>query len=166
MLSFSGKDKTNEKVVETVLLENYDRYYRLAYSYVKNEADAADIVQNGAYKAIRNSKSLRNAEFAGTWIYRIMLNEIFRFCKKNGPLVLSLDEIPVEQGKEDVYEDIDLKAALDSLSAEDKAVIQLRFFEDRQLSEIAEILGENLSTVKSRLYRSLRKLKIQLAAEE
>ena len=50
--SFSGKEKTNEKIVEAVLLENYDRYYRLAYSYVKNEADAADIVQNGAYKAM------------------------------------------------------------------------------------------------------------------
>lgn len=166
MQSFSGKDKTNEAVVETVLLENYDRYYRLAYSYVKNEADAADIVQNGAYKAIRGSVSLRNAEYAGTWIYRIMLNEIFRFCKKKGPQVVSLDEIPVEQGKEDIYEDIDLKEALDSLNAEDKAVIQLRFFEDKPLNEIAEILGENLSTVKSRLYRGLRKLRIQLAVEE
>lgn len=165
MQSFSGKEKTNEKIVETVLLENYDRYYRLAYSYVKNEADAADIVQNGAYKAIRNSKSLRNVEFAGTWIYRIMLNEIFRFCKKKGPVVVSLEDIPVEQGKEDVYEDIDLKEALDSLNAEDKAVIQLRFFEDKSLNEIAEILGENLSTVKSRLYRGLRKLKLQLAEE-
>ncbi len=165
MQSFSGKEKTNEKIVETVLLENYDRYYRLAYSYVKNEADAADIVQNGAYKAIRGSKSLRNAEFAGTWIYRIMLNEIFRFCKKKGPVVVSLEDIPVEQGKEDIYEDIDLKEALDSLNAEDKAVIQLRFFEDKSLNEIAEILGENLNTVKSRLYRGLRKLKLQLAEE-
>lgn len=165
MQSFSGKEKTSEKIVEAVLLENYDRYYRLAYSYVKNEADAADIVQNGAYKAIRNSKSLRNTEFAGTWIYRIMLNEIFRFCKKKGPVVVSLEDIPVEQGKEDVYEDIDLKEALDSLNAEDKAVIQLRFFEDKSLNEIAEILGENLNTVKSRLYRGLRKLKLQLAEE-
>ncbi len=165
MQSFSGKEKTNEKIVETVLLENYDRYYRLAYSYVKNEADAADIVQNGAYKAIRGSKSLRNAEFAGTWIYRIMLNEIFRFCKKKGPMMVSLEEIPVEQGREDIYEDIDLKEALDSLNAEDKAVIQLRFFEDKSLNEIAEILGENLNTVKSRLYRGLRKLKLQLAEE-
>ena len=165
MQSFSGKEKKNEKIVETVLLENYDRYYRLAYSYVKNEADAADIVQNGAYKAIRGSKSLRNAEFAGTWIYRIMLNEIFRFCKKKGPMVVSLEEIPVEQGREDIYEDIDLKEALDSLNEEDKAVIQLRFFEDKSLNEIAEILDENLSTVKSRLYRGLRKLKLRLAEE-
>ena len=80
-------------------------------------------------------------------------------------MVVSLEDIPVEQGKEDVYEDIDLKEALDSLNAEDKAVIQLRFFEDKSLNEIAEILGENLSTVKSRLYRGLRKLKLQLAEE-
>ena len=79
--------------------------------------------------------------------------------------MLSLDEVPIEQGKEDVYEDIDLKEALDSLNAEDKAVIELRFFEDKPLNEIAEILGENLSTVKSRLYRGIRKLRIQLADE-
>ena len=49
------KKKTNEQIVEEILLEQYEQYYRLAYSYVKNEADAGDIVQNGAYKALRNS---------------------------------------------------------------------------------------------------------------
>ena len=44
----SRKKKTNEQLVEEILLEQYEQYYRLAYSYVKNEADAGDIVQNGA----------------------------------------------------------------------------------------------------------------------
>lgn len=80
--------KTKEKAVEQLLLQNYNQYYRLAYSYVQNDADAGDIVQNGAYKAIRHSSSLKNVEHAGTWIYRIMLNEIFAFCKqrKSEPL--------------------------------------------------------------------------------
>ena len=43
---------SRERVVEQLLLEQYDRYYRLALSYVHKEEDAADIVQNGAYKAI------------------------------------------------------------------------------------------------------------------
>ena len=46
MISLSRK--TKEKAVEDLLLQNYDQYYRLAYSYVHNEADAGDIVQNGA----------------------------------------------------------------------------------------------------------------------
>ena len=35
-------------------MEKYNRYYRLAYSYVHNETDAFDIVQNGVYKALRS----------------------------------------------------------------------------------------------------------------
>ena len=83
MKFFSGKeDKIKEKKIEEILLANYDRYYRLAYSYVHNEEDAGDIVQNGAYKAIKNSHTLKQVEYAVTWVYRIMLNEIFRFCKE------------------------------------------------------------------------------------
>lgn len=48
------------------------------------------------------------------------------------------------------------------MPAEERELIILRFYEDKQLSEIAEILQENLSTVKSRLYRTLRKLREEL----
>lgn len=55
--------------------------------------------------------------------------------------------------------DIDLQRALDTLPKQDKAVVILRFFEEMKLEEIADILEENVNTVKSRLYRSLRKLR-------
>ncbi len=206
MTLFPGKESKEQKV-EQILLKNYNHYYRLAYSYVNNEADAGDIVQNGAYKAILNSDSLKNEEYAATWIYRIMLNEIFRFYVNNeadaGDIVqngaykailnsdslkneeyaatwiyrimlneifrflkkdkpFSYDELDVELSTEDVYENVDLRRALDTMSKEDKAVIELKYFEDMKFSEIAEILGENVSTVKSRLYRGLRKLKVEL----
>ncbi len=154
------KKNTKEQKIEELLLENYNRYYRLAYSYVHNEADAADIVQNGAYKAILNSDTLQKEEYASTWIYRIMLNEIFRFLKKEMPV--SIEEVFVEQAEEDSYEDVDLRRALDSLSKEDKTVIELKYFEDMKLTDIAEALGENVSTVKSRLYRGLKKLRLEL----
>ena len=51
---FFLKAKEKEQTIEQLLLENYNTYYRLAYSYVHNDADASDIVQNGAYKAILN----------------------------------------------------------------------------------------------------------------
>ena len=41
-------------------------------------------------------------------------------------------------------------------------MVELKYFEEMKLSEIAEVLGENLSTIKSRLYRSLKKLKLEL----
>ncbi|MGN0277792.1 MAG: RNA polymerase sigma factor [Lachnospiraceae bacterium] len=157
---FQGKDKKEQKI-EQLLLENYNSYYRLAYSYVHNESDACDIVQNGAYRAILHSDTLRQEKYAATWLYRIMLNEIFRFVKKEQPI--SLDAVEAEQGKEDTYENIDLQRALDMLPKEDKAVIELKYFEDMKLTEIAEVLNENVNTIKSRLYRGLKKLRVEFS---
>lgn len=164
MKFFSGKNTeiAKEQKVEQVLLENYDVYYRLAYSYVKNESDAGDIVQNGAYRAIKSSSKMKNEEYVSTWVYRIMLNEIFRFYKSQKVELLSLDDISMDHGKEDKYENVDLQQVIDSLSKEDKAIIELRYFEDKKIEEIADILGENVNTIKSRLYRSMKKLKNQL----
>lgn len=155
--------KTREKIVEEMLLQNYNKYYRLAYSYVHNEADASDIVQNGAYKAILKAETLKKKEFAGTWVYRIMLNEIFDFCRKEKQNTFA--ELPTDEGKEDIYEDVDLKKALNKLAPEEKAVVELRYYEDLKLEEIAELLNENLSTVKSRLYRCMKKLRLELETE-
>ena len=155
-----GKERTEkEKCVEQLLLTEYNRYFRLAMSFVHNEEDAGDIVQNGAYRAVKGSGSLRSTEFASTWLYRIMLNEIFRFCKE--PKHYPLEHVE-EAGYEERYEDPDLRRALDMLSKEDKAVVELKFFEDMKLEQIAEILQENVNTVKSRLYRAMKKLRVHL----
>jgi RNA polymerase sigma-70 factor (ECF subfamily) len=61
------------------------------------------------------------------------------------------------------YKNSDLQNALASLTEEQKTLILLRFFEDRKLEEIAEMTDENVNTVKSRLYRTLRELKQKLA---
>nr|MBQ8253165.1 sigma-70 family RNA polymerase sigma factor [Lachnospiraceae bacterium] len=150
------------KLIEQTLLTNYDKYYRLAKSYTHNSDDALDIVQNGAYKAITAAKKLKNEAFVETWLYRIMLNEIFRFCKTNKNILIVPQDMVPETGHEDTYENFDLQVALDHLEPKDKSVIILKYFENMKLSEIAEILKENENTVKSRLYRSLEKLRIRL----
>ena len=70
-------EKKKREVIEQLLLQNYNKYYRLACSYVHNDSDAGDIVQNGAYKAIYHSHKLKSVEHAETWLYRIIMNEIF-----------------------------------------------------------------------------------------
>ena len=151
--------KTKAKTVEELLLANYNQYYRLAYSYVHNDDDAGDIVQNAAYKAIKNCNSLNQESYAATWIYRIVINEIFSFHRQKK--TESLDFV-AESQTEDSYEDIDLKRALSSLSDEDRMIVELKYFEDLKLEEIAAILDINPNTVKSRLYRSLKKLRLIL----
>lgn len=163
---FEKKDKANKALIEQIILEKYNQYYRLAYNYVHNEADAFDIVQTGTYKALRNSHTLSKSDYAETWIYRIMLNECFRHLKK--PKHYSYESMQEDGGfdfraSEDNYTNIDLQRALDSLPDKDKAIVILKYFEDKTLEEIADILNENISTIKSRLYRSIKKLRDALS---
>ncbi len=153
--------KNRDELIECNLVENYSRYYRLAYSYVKNESDAMDIVQEAACKAIYKSSTLKSPEYVGTWICRIVINEAYNMLLRKQKEVYSADE--VERSSEDCYEDIDLHQAIQQLKEEEQTIIYLRYYEDKQLDEIAEITQEKLSTVKSRLYRAMNKLKIALA---
>ena len=156
-----GKNR-KEQAVESTLLANYEKYYRLALSYSRNEADACDIVQEAAYKAILKCESLKNIEYADTWIYRIVINEAYTFLKKRRTEE-NLDEIEEKNiSAEDAYENLDLKQALERLDEKDRTIVVLRFFEDRRLDEIAEILDMNVNTVKSRLYRVMDRLKLAL----
>ena len=147
-------------LIEQNIIENYSHYYHLAYSYVKNESDAMDIVQEAAYKAIYKSDLLKNPEYAGTWICRIVINEAYNILRKKQKEDYQPPEL--EPSSEDCYEDLDLQQAIRQLREEEQTVIYLRYYEDRQLDEIAEITQEKLSTVKSRLYRAMNKLKIAL----
>ncbi len=169
-VSFLGGKNASEleALVESVVLEQYDHYYRLAYSYVGQETDAYDIVQNSAYKALKNAHSLRNPQFVKTWVYRIVLNEIFATLK--GKKADSYERLQEQLGNEvesleNLYEGIDLKVAIDGLSEQEKAIILLKYFEGFKLEEISDILDENVNTVKSRLYRSMKKLRIKLDTE-
>lgn len=168
MKLFSGKkDQKYKALIEQILLENYQQYYRLAYGYTHHEPDACDIVQSGAYKALRSCHTLKQPEYASTWVYRIMLNECFTHLRQ--PKDLSYEAVLEETGagsREDHYTNIDLQRAIDALPDKEKAVVMLKYFEDKKLDEIAEILDENVSTIKSRLYRCMKKLRSSLADEE
>ncbi len=150
------KDKVY--LAEQTLLKNYNKYYKLAFSYVNNEADAMDIVQESAYRAIKNIHTLKDDKFIDTWIYKIVINQCKTFLSKNKYIAEDIDNANLPFN--DKYENIDLKNALNKLDADEKAIIILRFFEDLKLEQIAMVLDLNISTIKSKLYRSLKKLEI------
>ena len=88
-----GKDK--ETLIQDLLVGQYEKYYRMAYSYVHSESDAQDIVQEAAYKAIYHAKKLKDPDFADTWICRIVINEAMNYIKKNKKTYVELEEVDV-----------------------------------------------------------------------
>ena len=149
------------------ILKNKEKHYRMAYSYVKNKEDALDIVQDTIVKALKYQDSLKNKAYLNTWFYKILINTCKTHLQKQNRYIdmentyLESHEAPIY----DHYQSFDLEEALDQLSYNEKTIILLRYFNDLELKEISATLGQNLSTVKSTLYRTLKKLKLLLEKE-
>lgn len=161
-----GHQTTYEKIAEFIL-ENKENYYRLAYSYVRSREDALDVVQESIVRAFSSLKTLKDTTYLKSWFYRIVINTSLDFLRRNKKYTY-LDEEQwevISTGPGDTYEDVDLHKALDKLSPKNRTIIILRFFEDMKLSEIARILGENENTVKTNLYSTLKKLRLELTED-
>lgn len=151
------------KLIENYTIENKEKLYRIAFSYTKNKEDALDIVQESVLKALKSANSLKNADYIKTWYYKILTRTAIDYIRKNSRYVtLDADYNSETNGKCDDYENIDLKRALDLLTYDQRVVITLRFFEDMKIKDIAEIAGENINTIKSRLYKALEILRINI----
>ena len=158
------KTKTNRDYVTKFIIENREGYYRLAYTYVKNQQDALDIVQEAICKALESQHKLKNPDGIKSWFYKIVVHTALDFLRKSNKIVLTEDEILEDIGgsRSDNYEDTDLMSALDRLSDENKTIVVLRYFEAMKLQDIASIMNIPESTVKTKLYSSLKKLRIEL----
>lgn len=141
-----------------------NKCYRIAFSYLKNEQDALDVVSESYLKALKNLDKIQDYQFSTTWLVRIVINTAIDHLRKSKKFIST--EIAEDYSNEEIYsreEIFELSQALEHLPTELKTVILLRFFEDLKIAEIAEVLEIPLSTVKHRLYSALEKLNVSLA---
>lgn len=148
-----------EKLIRYIL-DNQDRFYRVAYSYTRHQEDALDVVQSAVCKALEAYGNIKNADAIKTWFYKILINESLTVIKKRSKVVLTTDTVEQEVYYEKGYEQGgDIEQELEKLEMDVQTIIKLRFFEEMSLKEISSITGLNLNTVKTKLYRGLKLLK-------
>ena len=146
--------------------ESQAKFYRLAYCYVKNEHDALEILSEATYRGFIHLKRLEKPEFFDTWMSRIIINCACDLLKKQNRYDFHEpdDSLPAREEDLSVDDRLDLYQALDTLSPDEKSLIILKYFEDRSFREISSILNLPESTVKTRLYRIIGKLRTAILA--
>lgn len=153
--------KGNDKAF-LMLFQQYEAdIYRMAYVYVKNKDDALDLVQEVAYQSFKNISTLKQPEYFKTWLMKITMNCALNLINRNKKVIpLHSDfDVHMEAGEEDIALSISLNNVMDILKEDEKSVILLKYYDDRTLKEISEILDIPLGTAKSVLYRALDKLR-------
>ena len=160
--------------------ELYDQYYSQIFGYVLKRTASIEVAQDVTsevfFKALKNLRQFRwrGVPFS-SWLYRIATNEIANYFTKSKPWQFSLEEVSNSISSSDPSTETELLQAeaelrrheefltlhenISKLQLKYQEVIVLRFFEDKQLKEIGEILGKREGTVKSLLHRGLEKLR-------
>ena len=169
-MSTSDQNSAFEKLVRP----HFDRLYRLAWRLAGQKAEAEDLYQELLIKAYGKLDDLVQIDELGSWLSRMMYNlfidERRRFARRRMHTVAEgemtgdgLAGLPGPDSPEldqQRYERIQkLDAALSKLSDDHRVIVLLHDTEGYKLTEIQELMGIPVGTVKSRLHRARARLR-------
>ena len=137
------------------------------------ESLAEDLCQDTFYKAYRSLRTFREVEASfSTWLYTIARNTVLSELRKNRTVKISLEESGKEPhaGDETLPEQTVLRnekvylvrEAINKLPEKQRSALILREYDQLDYQEIANILGQTVSSVKSLLFRARSSVKLQL----
>lgn len=155
------------KAWETLILQNQEAVFRLAYLILGDPADADDIAQETFLRAYRSLGSFDLTRAPRPWLLSIAANLARNRLRSVGRYLAALQRAwvadPSPQRPTPVVESDDsarLWQAVRRLSANDQELIYLRFFSALSESETAQALQVAPGTVKSRTHRALERLRV------
>lgn len=156
---------TDQQFREAV--EQYgDMVFRLAYSYLKNRADAEDVMQEALLKLYVEPGEFESADHEKHWLLRVAANE----CKKllRSPWRRRTD--PLDEAAEAAAFDRPAQSELFrqvmALPPKYRAAVYLHYYEGYSVKETGELLGAKASTVQTWLMRARGQLKTKLKEAE
>ena len=131
--------------------------YKVARSYLKDDADIADAIQETVINCYEHIGRLKNADYFKTWLTRILINN----CKDilaAGKRVYPLEQIEEQENTCMEMQNYEFQELMNSLDEKYRIVMVLYYSEGYQTGEIAELLEIPRSTVQTRLQRGREKL--------
>jgi RNA polymerase sigma-70 factor (ECF subfamily) len=164
--------KGDKEAFVKLINDSKENLYKIAFTYMKNEQEALDVVSDAVYKAYIDIKKVKKPEFFNTWITKILINSAINRLRKGGRIIYIDDYQKNGKTEDDNLEihfdipaNIDLYNALDNLEIKYRSIIILKYFQDMTIVQISKVLDLPEGTVKVYLRRALKKLKIELKEE-
>ena len=167
---------------DSLVATRIDRCYRLAWSILLNDADAADATQDAFVAAWRQLPRLRDPSVFDGWLNRIVANAA-RMARRHRVRLREVQVGPRSPGDsqtteremasdafartsiDDVVDNDAITRAFDRLRPEERAILALHHVDQRPVAEIARTLGIPTGTAKWRLHAARRALERAMEAE-
>ena len=148
--------RITQEELSALIMDNKNGMYRLAFSILRNDADAQDAVSEAIVLAFEKCHQLRKRSSAKSWLMQILVNSSKKIAVQSNKYVLLENEIQYEQAEE--FKDDDMWETVMELDEEFREVVVLYYYEQFSVREIGKMLRVPEGTVKSRLARAREKL--------
>ncbi len=156
---------------EQVFKEHFKGLHAYAFTIVRDDADAEEIVQNVFYKLWERREQMGELQSVNAYLYRSVYNESLNYLKHQKVKMAyqshSANHTPQFAGANDNASVKELEgriqAALNDLPEQCRTVFQLSKFEELKYREIAERLGISVKTVENQMGKALKILRTKLA---
>lgn len=164
LMFFQRISDLEEHSFESLIKNEQEKLYKIAYSYVKNEQDALDILQDTIIKGFKSFEKLKDMNYFSTWITRILINTAIDHLRKAKDVItLEPDWFDPRRNEENTtVMTMDLDLVFEKLKPQQKTLLLLRFYYGYSINEMAEILCLPEGTIKSQLHRTLQLLRAKL----
>ena len=146
----------NKEELSELILEYQEELYVLAYSILKNQADAQDAVSECIVRAFENRTSLRKRTSARSWLMKILINVSRSAITKRQKVVLFADPEQYEQEPETAEDH--LWSVILELPENVRVVMVLYYYEGFLVREISTLLDIPEGTTKTRLSSGRKQL--------
>ena len=151
----------NKETFKEKVLETESTLYNVSKSILSNDKDCEDAVQEAILKAYNKLKTLKEEEYFKTWLIRILINECYSLKRKELK-TLSYEECFDIADDNNKGEYSELYFEIQKLPERIRITIVLYYVEGYSIKEIKKILKIPEGTVKSRLAKGRKLLKIKL----
>ena len=161
------KAKSGEVRAFTDLIHSIENdLYRIAKTRLDNDDDICDAIQETMINAYKHLKKLKDNSHFKSWIIKILINEcnkIYKTKKRKEKLFKKITKEeniqPIDESVNLVDSKINFELLVEKLPYEEKLLVTLFYYNQYSCTEISEIVGMNINTVKSKLKRSKEKVK-------
>lgn len=160
MLNLISKAKQRDPESFITLIENTkSEMYKIAYSILHNDADAADAISETVLKCWRDIGKLRKTKYFKTWLIRILINNCNDIIRKNNHTVYMENYDGIEPCDESEITEENISECFNGLSENYRLIMILYYAHGFKIREIAQMLDLNENTVKTRLSRARNEFK-------
>ncbi len=155
-------DRWGGESFDALFRDSYPVVVRTVYWIVGDREVSREVAADAFVAALVHWRKVRRYDNPGAWVRRVAIRDAVRAAKRTALATAFAEPAPASKAEAS----LDVRAAVATLPAQQRAAVVLHYLHDLPVSEVAAVLGCSEGTAKTHLFRARAALRAELAEED